>query len=43
MTDVAVVGYGTQRKREVTSAVTSATAEEFNRGNVPNVAQLLSG
>ena len=43
LTDVVVVGYGTQRKREVTSAVTSVTAEEFNRGNVPNVAQLLQG
>ncbi|MCW3080455.1 SusC/RagA family TonB-linked outer membrane protein [Segetibacter sp.] len=43
LTDVVVVGYGTQRKREVTSAVTSVSAEEFNKGNVTNVAQLLQG
>lgn len=43
LTDVVVVGYGTQRKREVTSAVTSVNAEQFNKGNVTDVAQLLQG
>lgn len=43
LTDVVVVGYGTQRKREVTSAVTSVSAEQFNKGNVTDVAQLLQG
>jgi iron complex outermembrane receptor protein len=43
LNDVVVVGYGTQRKREVTAAVTSVSAEQFNKGNVPDVAQLLQG
>lgn len=43
LTDVVVVGYGTQRKREVTSSVTSVNAEQFNKGNVTDVAQLLQG
>ena len=43
LTDIVVTGYGTQRKREVTSAITTVNAEEFNKGNVPNVAQLLQG
>lgn len=43
LTDVVVVGYGTQKKKEITSAVTSVKAEQFNRGNVPNVSQLLQG
>ncbi len=43
LTDIVVVGYGTQRKREVTSAVTSIKQEDFNKGNVNDVAQLLQG
>ena len=43
LADVIVVGYGTQRKREVTSAITKVTADQFNKGNVNNVAQLLQG
>jgi TonB-linked SusC/RagA family outer membrane protein len=43
LTDVIVVGYGTQRKREVTSAITKVTADQFNKGNINNVAQLLQG
>lgn len=41
--DIVVVGYGTQRKRDVTGAVKSVKAEEFNRGIVNNPQQLLQG
>lgn len=43
LSEVVVVGYGTQKKREVTSAVTSVKAEQFNKGNVGDVGQLLQG
>lgn len=43
LSEVVVVGYGTQEKKEITSAVTSISAEEFNKGNISNVAQLLQG
>lgn len=43
LTDVVVVGYGTQKKREVTSAVATIKAEDFNKGNISNVSQLLQG
>lgn len=41
--EVVVVGYGTQKKAEITSAVTSVSADQFNRGNISNVSQLLQG
>jgi TonB-linked SusC/RagA family outer membrane protein len=41
--EVVVVGYGTQKSKEVTSAVTSVNAEDFNKGNVNDPAQLLQG
>ena len=41
--EVVVVGYGTQKSKEVTSAVTSVKAEDFNAGNVNTAAQLLQG
>ena len=41
--EVVVVGYGTQRRKEVTSAVATVTAEQFNKGNISDVAQLLQG
>lgn len=43
LSDVVVVGYGTQKKKEITSAITRVSAEEFNKGNISNVAQLLQG
>lgn len=43
LNEVIVVGYGTQRKKEITSAITSINAEQFNKGNISNVAQLLQG
>lgn len=41
--EVVVVGYGTQKAKEVTSAVASVKEEDFNKGNVNNPAQLLQG
>ncbi len=41
--EVVVVGYGTRKAKEVTSAITSVKAEDFNQGNVADPAQLLQG
>jgi len=41
--EVVVVGYGTQKTKEVTSAVTSVKAEDFNQGNINDATQLLQG
>jgi TonB-linked SusC/RagA family outer membrane protein len=41
--EVVVVGYGTQRKGELTSAVASVKADDFVQGAVADVAQLISG
>lgn len=43
LTEVIVVGYGTQEKKEITSAVTSVKAEDFNQGTVNDPRQLLQG
>ncbi len=43
LSDIVVVGYGTQKKKEVTSAITTVNAEQFNKGNISDVAQLLQG
>lgn len=43
LAQVVVVGYGTQRKRDVTGAVKSVGAEEFNKGIINAPQQLLQG
>ncbi len=43
LTQVVVMGYGTQSKRDVTGAVKSVKAEAFNRGIVNNPQQLIQG
>jgi iron complex outermembrane receptor protein len=43
LNDVVVVGYGTQKRREITSAVATVSAEQFNKGNISDVSQLLQG
>jgi len=43
LNEVVVTGYGTQRRKEVTSAITTVNADQFNKGNISNVAQLLQG
>jgi iron complex outermembrane receptor protein len=41
--EVVVTGYGSQKQKEITSAVVQVTAEEFNKGPINNAAQLLQG
>ena len=41
--EVVIVGYGSQVKKEITSAVTSVSVEDFNQGVVDTPAQLLQG
>ena len=41
--EVVVIGYGTQERKEITSAVATVSAEQFNRGNVTSPTQLLQG
>lgn len=41
--EVVVVGYGTQKTKEVTSAITSLSSKDFNQGNVTDPIQLLQG
>ena len=41
--DVVVVGYGVQRKSDVTGAIGSIKSEDFNKGVVANAGQLLQG
>jgi TonB-linked SusC/RagA family outer membrane protein len=43
LSEVVVVGYGTQKTREVTSAVASVKAEDFNQGNISDPIQLIQG
>jgi len=41
--EIVVIGYGTQKKKELTSAISNVKAEEFNQGSVNNPAQLVQG
>lgn len=41
--DVVVIGYGTQRKGDITSAVASVKAEDFNAGKIGDAAELVKG
>lgn len=41
--DVVVVGYGIQKKSDVTGSIASVKSEDFNRGVVNNPGQLLQG
>src|ERR1700761_7551056 len=43
LNDVVVVGYGTTSKKELTSAITTVKAENFNAGVVATPADLLEG
>jgi TonB-dependent starch-binding outer membrane protein SusC len=43
LNEVIVVGYGTQERKEITSAVTSVKSEDFNQGTVNDPRQLLQG
>jgi len=41
--EIVVIGYGTQKKKELTSAISNVKSEEFNKGSVNNAAQLVQG
>jgi TonB-linked SusC/RagA family outer membrane protein len=41
--EVVIIGYGTQRKNEVTSSVASVKSDDFNKGNVSSPEQLIQG
>jgi TonB-linked SusC/RagA family outer membrane protein len=43
MNEIVVVGYGTQRRGEITSAVSSVKSEDFVKGSVTDAAQLIRG
>lgn len=43
MDEVVVIGYGTQRKGDVTSAVASVKAEDFTVGKITDAAELVKG
>ena len=41
--DAVVIGYGTQRKGDITSAVVSVKSDDFLAGNIGDAAQLIKG
>jgi len=41
--EVVITGYGSQKDREITSAVVNVEAEDFNQGPINDAAQLLQG
>jgi TonB-linked SusC/RagA family outer membrane protein len=41
--EIVVIGYGTQRKADVTSAVASVKKEDFQVGNIQDAAELVKG
>jgi TonB-dependent starch-binding outer membrane protein SusC len=43
LSEVVVVGYGSQDKKEITGSVVALNTEQFNRGNVNDPRQLLQG
>lgn len=43
LSDVVVIGYGTQKKGDITSAVASVKAEDFTQGKIGDAAELIKG
>jgi TonB-dependent starch-binding outer membrane protein SusC len=43
LNEVVVVGYGTQRRRDLTGAIASVSSEDFQKGNIVNPEQLVAG
>ncbi|MCX6254099.1 MAG: SusC/RagA family TonB-linked outer membrane protein [Bacteroidia bacterium] len=41
--EIANIGYGTQKKREITTAIASIKSDEFNKGNINTPVQLIQG
>lgn len=43
LSEVVVIGYGTQKKKDLTGAVTSLSSENFQSGNIATLEQLANG
>ncbi|MDQ6609596.1 MAG: SusC/RagA family TonB-linked outer membrane protein, partial [Bacteroidota bacterium] len=43
LSEVVVIGYGTARKRDLTGAVSTVTAKDFNKGTYTSADQLIQG
>ncbi|MES1250022.1 MAG: carboxypeptidase-like regulatory domain-containing protein, partial [Chitinophaga rupis] len=43
LNEVVVIGYGTQKRKDVTSAVATVKPEDFNQGGARNVMDLVQG
>ncbi|HZI54044.1 MAG TPA: SusC/RagA family TonB-linked outer membrane protein, partial [Chitinophagaceae bacterium] len=43
LAEVVVIGYGTRQKKDLTGAVTSITAKDFNKGTITTPEQLIAG
>jgi len=43
LNEVVVVGYGTQRRRDLTGSITSVTSKDFQKGVIPTPEQLIAG
>lgn len=43
MSEVVIIGYGTQRKKDLTGAVATVTAKEFQKGSIASPEQLIAG
>ena len=43
LNEVVVIGYGTQRKGDLTSAITSVKSEDFAQGNIRDAGDLIKG
>lgn len=43
LNEVVVVGYGTQRRKDLTSAVATVTSKDFQKGNITTPEQLIAG
>jgi iron complex outermembrane receptor protein len=43
LSEVVVIGYGTQKKQELTGSITSISAKDFQQGNIQSPEQLIVG
>jgi iron complex outermembrane receptor protein len=43
LNEVVVTGYGTQRKKDITGAVSNIKSDDFNKGAITNASQLIAG
>ncbi len=43
LNDVVVIGYGTQRRKELTGSVATVTAKDFQQGSITTPEQLIAG